>query len=77
MKAGTMKAGDKVNWIWNPRGGYGYRIPVAAVIESITSDHATIRLADKIRGQWVPIRKFVSLANLTVRSSVVPEVDYL
>ena len=30
-----MKTGDSVTWIWEPRGGWGYQIPVPATVVRI------------------------------------------
>lgn len=39
-----MKPGDAVIWRQTPRGGYGYTIPVCAVIVSVTRSRVRIEV---------------------------------
>lgn len=63
-----MQPGDRVNWQYAPRGGYGYIVPVAAVVRGATASRAKIEVARKINGAWVRETKTVSRAKLTPRS---------
>lgn len=50
---GCYQVGDRVNWLFRPRGGYGYAITVAAVVERVGSSHVTIRVARRVfGGEW-------------------------
>jgi hypothetical protein len=66
---------DKVTWSHRPRGGYGYTIPVAAVVEKIGARSVQIRVAEKIGGRWQRSTRWVAPAALGPREMLVPAVD--
>ncbi|MCB1966230.1 MAG: hypothetical protein KDI64_09370 [Candidatus Accumulibacter sp.] len=70
-----MKPGDKVNWLYEPRGGYGYTMNVAAVVVKIGPRRVQIRAARHVNGVWVHQTRWVSKERLSSRAVVVPEVD--
>ncbi len=70
-----MKPGDKVNWLYAPRGGYGYTMNVAAVVVKIGPKRVQIRAARRVNGVWVQQTRWVSKERLSSRAEVVPEVD--
>lgn len=70
-----MKPGDKVNWLYEPRGGYGYSMNVAAVVVTIGPKRVQIRAARRINGVWVQQTRWVSKERLSSRAEVVPEMD--
>ena len=35
MEKGNLKVGDRVSWLYEPRGGYGYAMTVAGVVTKI------------------------------------------
>lgn len=70
-----MKPGDKVNWLHEPRGGYGYTMNVAAVVVKIGPKRVQIRAARRVNGVWVQQTRWVSSERLSLRVEVVPEVD--
>ncbi len=63
-----MEPGDRVTWNYSAPGGYGYVIPVAAVVVKVTASRATITVARKIDSQWVLQEKTVSRAKLSPRT---------
>ncbi|HIH2744984.1 TPA: hypothetical protein ACYLN4_000653 [Burkholderia lata] len=63
-----MEPGDRVTWSFNVPGGYGYVIPVAAIIVKTTASRATITVARKIDNKWVLQEKTVSRAKLLPRT---------
>lgn len=71
----TYKVGEKVNWYYSLPGGYGYTIPVAAVIEKIGKKKIKIRVAHKVDGKWKKEYKWVVPDKLERRMVHVPEVD--
>lgn len=70
-----FKIGDKVNWIYTPKGGYGYSINIAAIVVEIGSKKIKIRVARQNNGQWQQVFRWVEPKNLFARINVVPEVD--
>ncbi len=66
---------DKVTWSHRPRGGYGYTIPVAAVIEKIGERSVQIRVAEQVAGTWRRSTRWVAPAALGPREALVPAVD--
>lgn len=67
--------GDRVNWLYSPRGGYGYVISVAAVVVKVGKSRVNIKIAQRIDGIWVQRFKRVMVDKLTSRDKIVPEVD--
>ncbi|NHR04403.1 hypothetical protein HA052_04255 [Chromobacterium haemolyticum] len=72
-----MKPGDRVNWNYAPRGGYGYMIKVAGVVRKLTTKRAIIEVARKVDGVWKKEQRSVSLAKLTLRTTPSPELGEL
>ncbi|MDH0342110.1 hypothetical protein [Chromobacterium haemolyticum] len=69
-----MKPGDRVNWSYTPRGGYGYTLKVAGVVRKLTTKRATIEVARKVDGVWQKEQRSVSLEKLTPRTKPSPEL---
>lgn len=69
-----MTPGDRVNWAYRPRGGYGYTISVAGVVVARTAKRATIEVARRVDGAWRIERRSVSLGSLTLRTTPSPEL---
>ncbi|WP_186223835.1 hypothetical protein [Burkholderia gladioli] len=63
-----MRPGDRVTWSYNAPGGYGYVVPVAAVVLKVTAARARISVARKVSGTWVREEKTVSLDKLKART---------
>lgn len=66
--------GDRVNWSYSPRGGYGYTINVAGVVKKLTAKRATIEVARKVNGIWQKEQRSVSVEKLTPRTNLSPEL---
>lgn len=69
-----MKPGDRVNWRFTPRGGYGFSLQVAGILMKLTSKRATIKVARKVAGEWQQEEKTVSVDKLTPRTTNCPEL---
>lgn len=69
-----MQINDRVNWQYKPRGGYGYTIPVAAVVVALTAKTARIRVAQKIDGVWKATERNVAQSSLSPRETICPEL---
>src|SRR5690606_31821689 len=48
----TLCPGDRVNWWHRQRGGYGYLVPVAGVVERVGPRRVQIRVAQQVRPGW-------------------------
>lgn len=70
-----MQIGDRVTWQFRPSGGYGYVVPVAAVVRSISGRTVVVDVARKVGGRWQVETRRVRVASLTARSVIVPELD--
>lgn len=77
-----MQVGDRMNWRWISRGGYGYSQNVACVVIKINPKTIRIRTAIRKRSDtdpsgwyWETVEKNVSEQYLTPREKYVPEVD--
>lgn len=69
------QVGDRVNWLFRPRGGYGYAIPVAAVVERVGSSRVTIRVARRVfSGEWKIETKCVHPRFLSRRKTVCEQL---
>lgn len=66
-----MAPGDRVNWLYTQRG-YGFVIPVAAVVRKVTAARVVIALARKDGTGWVVEKKTVKPAKLTPRTRACP-----
>lgn len=69
-----MKSGDRVTWHYTTGGGFGYVLPIAGVIRSVTPKRAVIEVALLVRGQWVRETRTVAKHKLTPRTRLVPEL---
>lgn len=69
--------GDRVNWNFSPRGGYGYIIPVAGVVIKVGQKRLQIRVAQKTAEGWEQSFRWVNPINVSSRDKYVPEVDDL
>jgi hypothetical protein len=70
-----MKPGDKVNWRYESRGGYGYTQIVAAVVVKIGPKRIQVRSAQRDGEAWRQVLRWVNPESLSPREKVVPEVD--
>ena len=50
-----MLIADRVNWPYEPRGGYGYVMNVAAVVTKIAPKKRQIRVANRVDYKWVEL----------------------
>jgi hypothetical protein len=64
-----MLIGDKVNWLYQARGGYGYLMNVAAVVTKIGSKKVQIRAAKRVDDKWIAVTRWVLPERLTPRVS--------
>jgi hypothetical protein len=69
--------GDKVNWLYEARGGYGYVSSVAAVVSRVGSKRVEIRIASRSRDQWVVMTRWVQPERLTPRNAPAGDVERL
>lgn len=69
-----MQQGDRVNWAYTPRGGYGFTTQVAGVLLKRTAKRATVRVALKVNGAWTQVERSVKLENLTPRKAPCVEL---
>src|SRR5208282_4071582 len=64
--------GDKVNWLYEARGGYGYTQQIAGVVTKLGREKVQIRVAKRERNGWVAVERWVNaekLSNRVTRSS--------
>ena len=66
-RADKVKSGDKVNWLQQHRGGYGYTTPVAGMVISETAKRVRIAVYNLRTGQIE--EKLVHPASLTPRTN--------
>jgi hypothetical protein len=71
-----MKIGDKVNWLYQPRGGYGYIITVAGVVTKLARTKVQIRVARREADHWMAQTKWVAQNRLTPRETL-SEAEHL
>lgn len=69
MSASDFQVGDRVTWLYTPRGGYGYTYPVDGVVEKIGRTRVQIRV--KRHNQEEALR-WVSLENLRHKKQFKP-----
>lgn len=62
----THSVGDKVMWLHEPRGGYGFLIPVRAYVVKLGRRRVGIAALHK-SGEWLP--RWVSADRLRPRST--------
>lgn len=66
-----MRPDDRVTWRFEPRGGYGYVVPVAGIVRKVTASRVTIEVARKVDGAWVREFKSVKPETLSPRTEAV------
>jgi ATP-dependent exoDNAse (exonuclease V) alpha subunit len=54
-----FKVGDKINWSYEPRGGYGYTQGIAGVVTKLGREKVQIRVAKRDNGSWVTAERWV------------------
>src|ERR1700756_3105874 len=65
-----LKIGDRVNWAYEPRGGYGYIQQIAGVVTRIGDEKLQIRVAKRQHDtDWVATTRWVKPEKLTRRQS--------
>lgn len=74
MVGRSMQKGDRVNWAYTPRGGYGFTTKVAGIVEAITAKRVRIMVARKVDGRWVKESRSVMPEKLTPRQSSCVEL---
>jgi tRNA(Ile2) C34 agmatinyltransferase TiaS len=70
-----MNVGDKVNWLYQPRGGYGYIIAVAGVVTKLARK-VQIRVAKRDGDDWKAETRWVQADRLTPRETL-SEAEHL
>ncbi len=70
-----VKVGDKVNWLYEQRGGYGFSINVAAVVTKVGNKKVQVRAAMRSNGEWLQVKRWVDPMRLSNRVNLIPEVD--
>ncbi len=60
---------------YRPRGGYGYVVPVAGVVDQVQGSRVQIFVARKVAGLWQRELRAVAARNLQPRTAHVIEVD--
>jgi hypothetical protein len=69
-----LKIGDKVNWAYEPRGGYAYTQQIAGVVTRLGQQKIQIRVAKRDGDKWVATKRWVKPENLSTRATrAVPE----
>jgi hypothetical protein len=63
-----LKIGDEVNWLYEPRGGYGYTQQIAGVVAKLGRAKVQIRVAQRARDSWVAVERWVSAEKLSNRA---------
>lgn len=63
--------GQQVTWLWKPRGGYGYRIPVKAEVMKVGKKRVQIKTQVRAQGcsEWQDVTKWVPVSSLYVKDS--------
>jgi hypothetical protein len=69
MEKDTLKTGDKVNWLYEGRGGYGYVRSIAGVVIRIAPKKVQIRVARRHGDKWVGVSRWVEHERLSRRLS--------
>src|SRR5208282_1416652 len=64
-----LKIGDEVNWLYEPRGGYGYTQQIAGVVTRLGGEKIQIRVAKRDGDKWVATKRWVKPENLSARAS--------
>lgn len=75
MEREALEPEAKVTWLWTPRGGYGWSVPVAGIVEAVQPKTVRIRVARRVGEQWVLEHKNVRAEHLRPRSNVVAALD--
>src|SRR5690606_32892205 len=76
MSNTAFQPGTRVTWRYEQRGGWGYVIPVAAVVVRVGPKRVLIRAASRrIGGEWRIVERWVRPDRLRSRDEYVPVVD--
>jgi hypothetical protein len=75
MEKGILKVGDRVNWLYEPRGGHGYVMSVAAVVTKIAPKKVQIRVAKRVDDKWVGVTRWVEPQRSTRRVGSAGEAE--
>ena len=76
MSNTAFQPGTRVTWRYEQRGGWGYVIPVAAVVVRVGPRRVLIRAASRrIGGEWRIVERWVRPGRLRPRDEYVPVVD--
>lgn len=69
--------GDKVNWTFETRSGYGYKFVAAGIVIKVAKHRTQITVAvrDLANREWRKVNKWVSTKALTPRTEHVAEID--
>ena|SRR5271166_3914026 len=70
-----MLIGDKVNWLYQARGGYGYLMNVAAVVRKIGSNKVQIRATKRVDDKWIAGTRWVQPERLTPKVSSAGDAE--
>ena len=72
-----LEIGSKVTWSHTPRGGYGFKTLVAAVVVSLGPKRVQVRVAfrDPLTRSWATRLRWVEPVHLAARTEYVREVD--
>jgi hypothetical protein len=62
-----LEIGDKVNWAYEPRGGYGYTQQIAGMVTRIGNEKVQIQVAKRNGNGWVVTTRWVKRERLTQR----------
>jgi hypothetical protein len=76
-KERSVLPGNKVNCVYEARGGYGYVSSVAAVVSRIGPKRVEIRVASHSRDKWVVMTRCVQPERLTPRIAPADDVERL
>lgn len=72
----AFQHGARVTWFYEQRGGWGYTIPVAAVVVRVGPKRVLIRAARRTFGSdWQLVERWVRPGRLRPRDEYVPVVD--
>jgi hypothetical protein len=68
--------GNRVNWRYEARGGYGYSQRVAAIVRKVGPKRITIEVAERdiVSGEWVRKLTSVKPENLSPRAALCAEL---
>ena len=72
----SWEIGNRVNWRYEARGGYGYLQRVAAIVRKVGAKRITIEVAERdvVSGKWVRKLTSVKPENLSPRETLCVEL---